>query len=153
MTKDSWGTLTTEDGESLDLEAETFATVLATFDGSVSAEEMEAFATALLSTQRGRQLLRRNRQQGARAELLEHFGEFLQSRTARRPLDEPDWDVVLSEEKPKHRRVAKLWYQGYSVNKIASETNYAVQTVDNLIHSKLRRDYGTDIIPRRRQQD
>lgn len=79
-----WGTLRTADGEEIDLEPETFATVLATMGGSVSAERMAEFLNTMVATQRGRELLRQTQQdevqENAKSHLLARFGEWLQAR-------------------------------------------------------------------------
>jgi len=72
------GKLTNKYGEGIDLELETLYIALDTMGGSVPAERMAEFATVLLSTQRGRQLLAEQHKQENREELLARLDKWLQ---------------------------------------------------------------------------
>ncbi len=71
------GKLTNKYGEEIDLELETLYTALDTMGGSVPAERMAEFATVLLSTQRGRQLLAEQHKQENLEELFAHLDKWL----------------------------------------------------------------------------
>ena len=102
MEKRLVGKLTNKDSEEIDLELETLYTVLVTMGGHVPAERMAEFATALLSTQRGRLLLDEQHKQENREELFALFGKWLQQkRDPGIPIESEEKGLGLRKARPR----------------------------------------------------
>jgi len=125
----SWTDPATGERHTTKLDLESLAVALSQFSGSADMTnpvEVERFATALRSSQQGRDLLRHQHEEGAQQKLLAEFGKFLAQRDA---TSESDTDVppesARTEEggevvgEPAHGAPVQAWLDWYHAQKNA----------------------------------